>query len=200
MRDEPNGIYARRAWFLFERLTGRTLDAPDAGNLAYADALSPELHVVAKDLPSRRHKVTDNLLGVPGFCPFVRRTARLDAFLREPVDAEARALVAECAPDVLARAVSYLYTKETRSSFEIEHETPGGRRAGRFVAALRSPQSVDPSDPASLVALQNVIVDPRYAAAGFRTTARPSGATARSCTSSARARRTCRRSCRAGPP
>jgi Fic family protein len=168
VRAERTGAYARRAWFLFEWLTGRTLDVPDAGVVTYVDALSPELHVVAKGIPSKRHKVTDNLLGVRGFCPTVRRTPRLDAFMREGIDDEARRMVAGCSPEVLARAVTYLFTKETKSSFEIERETATGRRAERFVAALRSADTFAPADTAALVELQKLIVEPRYAAATFR--------------------------------
>jgi len=86
----------------------------------------------------------------------------------ENLATEARAIVAGCDPAVLTRAVTYLYTKETKSSFEIEHETATGQRAERFVAALRTAKSFEPTDPRSLVALQNVIVDQRYAAKGFR--------------------------------
>ncbi|MBI5549286.1 MAG: Fic family protein [Deltaproteobacteria bacterium] len=168
VRKEPNGAYARRAWFLYEWLTGATLDLPDARGVAYVDALPPDLHVVARGSPSKRHKVTDNLLGVRAFCPTVRRSARLVSFKGEALDEEARALVAGCTPDLLRRAVSYLYAKETKSSFEIEHETATGARAERFVAALRSVRSFEPSDPRSLVSLQSAIVDPRYAARGYR--------------------------------
>jgi hypothetical protein len=168
VRSEPTGTYARRAWFLYEWLTGEKLDLPDAGTVAYVDALDPTLHITAKGIPSRRHKVTDNIPGRPGFAPMVRRTQRLAAFQAEDLAAEARAIVAGCDPAVLARAVNYLYTKETKSSFEIERETATGQRAERFVAALRAAKSFEPMDPHSLVVLQNVIVDPRYAAQEFR--------------------------------
>jgi hypothetical protein len=166
--SEPNGAYARRAWFLYEWLTGTALDVPDAGAVTYVDALDARFHITAKGIPSKRHKVTDNILGRPGFAPTVRRTPRLDAFRAEAIDTEARVLIAGCAPEVLARAVSYLYTKETKSSFAIENEVATGKRAERFVAALRSTGSFEPTDPDSLVALQNTIVDPRYAAHAFR--------------------------------
>ena len=67
VRAEPTGAYARRAWFLYEWLTGRRLDLPDASGVGYVDALDPELHVVAAGLASRRHKVTDHLPGSPGW-------------------------------------------------------------------------------------------------------------------------------------
>jgi len=167
-RAEPTGAYARRAWFFYEWLTDRTLDLPDAGVVAYVDALAPAFHVTAKSIPSRRHKVADNILGRPGFAPTVRRTKTLDEFRAQAIDTEARALVGECAPGILARAVNYLYTKETKSSFAIENEVATGKRAERFVAALQSARSFDATNPKNLLALQNVIVDPRYAAGDFR--------------------------------
>lgn len=102
VRREPTGGYAHRAWFLYEWLTGRTLDLPDAGVVGYVDALDPELNLVATGVPSRRHKVRDNLLGVRGFCPSVRRTSRLDQLKAAAFDAQARALLAGCDQAVLA--------------------------------------------------------------------------------------------------
>jgi hypothetical protein len=40
-------------------------------------------------------------------------------------------MVAGCDPEIVARAVNYLYTKETKSSFEIEHEVATGPLSGR---------------------------------------------------------------------
>jgi hypothetical protein len=80
VRSEPTGAYARRAWFLYEWLTGHKLDTQDAGTVGYVDALDPALHITARGIPSRRHKVNDNILGRPGFAPTVRRTPRLAAF------------------------------------------------------------------------------------------------------------------------
>ena len=168
VRSEPTGAYARRAWFLFEWLTGTALTLPDAGVVTFADALDTRFHLTATGIPSRRHKITDNIPGCRGFAPLVRRTPALDRFRAEALDTEARALIAGCDAEILARAVNFLYTKETKSSFAIEHETVAGNRAERFVSALRTAKSFAPDDTKSLVALQNAIVDPRYAAAGFR--------------------------------
>jgi len=71
---------------------------------------------------------------------------------------------------VLARAVHYLFTKETKSSFAIEGESPTTARAERFVAALERAAGFDPADSADLIRLQNMIVDSRYAEHGWRTT------------------------------
>jgi Fic family protein len=84
------------------------------------------------------------------------------------VDAEARALIETYDPVTFARAVNYLFTKETRSSFAIEGETPSASRADRFVAALKAAPGFRP-DKVSLVQLQGDIVEPRYAAKDWRT-------------------------------
>ena len=168
VRAEPTGAFSRRAWFLYETLLGRTLDLDDgkAGN--YAAALDPDRHVVAAPRRSRRHRVADNLLGGPGLCPTVRRTRRLVEAMNQGLSDEARTLVARYEPSVLVRAVNYLYTKETRSSFAIEGETPNPTRAERFVAALRTAPDRDPTDKTTLLHLQAEIVDPRYAAHDWR--------------------------------
>jgi hypothetical protein len=171
VRAEPTGEFARRAWFLYEHLIGRNLDLPDmTDDQKYVPALDPKRHIVMNGERSRRHRVINNLLGVSDFCPTVRRTRKLNAMMATPLSDEARKLLAGTAPEVLARAVNYLYTKETMSSFEIEGETVHGSRAERFVAALRRSAEVDPSRETDLTALQNLIVDPRFAAKGFRTT------------------------------
>ena len=168
VRREPTGAYSRRAWFLYETLTGGTLELPPAAAGAYVQALDPKRNVVADGRLSRRHRVVDNLLGVPGFSPTVRRTPLLADYAAGSLDAEARAISRQYDESVLTRAVSYLYTKETRSSFEIEGETPSSSRAERFAAALRVAGQFDPTDKAALVHLQNQIVEARYAESDWR--------------------------------
>ena len=168
VRTEPTGAYSRRIWFFYETFTGRTLDLEDVRSGNYVDALDAARHVTGERRRSRRHRVADNLLGGPGLCPTVRRTPRLVERMKPRLDEEALALVERYDPLVLARAVSYLYTKETRSSFAIEGETPTADRTERFVAALRAAPSFDPTDKAALIGLQRNIVDPRYGAADWR--------------------------------
>ena len=71
-------------------------------------------------------------------------------------------------PDLLRRAVRFLYTKETRSSFEIEGETANPKREELFVVALMGAAKFDLADKAALIALQNDIVESRYAAEDWR--------------------------------
>jgi hypothetical protein len=168
VRSEPTGGFSRRAWFFYETFVGGRLDLPDARYGNYVEALDSSRHIVGERRNSPRHRVIDNLLGGPELCPTVRKTARLQEQLGLHVDEEARALLKSYDPVTLARAVSYLYTKETRSSFAIEGETPTPSRTERFVAALRSAARFQPDDKGQMISLQNKIVDPRYAARDWR--------------------------------
>lgn len=167
VRAEPTGAYSRRAWFFYETFTGTTLDLEDTRTGNYVEALDAERHIVAGRRNSVRHRVIDNLLGGPGLCPTVRRTARLTQLMGVHIDEEARALIESYDPVTLARAVNYLYTKETRSSFAIEGETPSATRTDRFIAALKAAPAFTASKE-SLIQLQGEIVDPRYAATDWR--------------------------------
>ncbi len=167
IRKEQTGLFARRAWYLYELLTGTTLDVDDVPPTGYADLLDPKRHVTGAPFRVRRQLLNDNLLGNGQYCPLIRRTDLLSHFTQRGLDQQARALVEGCDPNVLARAVNYLYTKETRSSYAIEGELPGDR-SERFVAALSIAADFDALDTSGFVRLQNTIVDPRYAEADWR--------------------------------
>lgn len=169
IRQEPKGAYLRRAWFLYETLTGRHLDAEDVSPTGYINLLDPKLHVTGPTRRVRRQRVNNNLLGDNTYCPLIRRTGSLDQAMASGLDLEAKSLVESCAPTILTRAVHYLYTKETKSSFAIEGEVPSAKRTERFVAVLTKAAKFDTSDPQAFIKLQNEIVDPRYAATGWRT-------------------------------
>jgi Fic family protein len=68
----------------------------------------------------------------------------------------------------LKRALGYLYAKETKSSFEIEHVTPTSTRAERFIALLQLAEKEDFCDKKNLIELQNRIVDPRFRDSDYR--------------------------------
>lgn len=167
VRDEPVGAYSRRAWFLYEVFTAEKLDLPDQTRGGYVDALDSRLHVVSSPINSPRHRVRDNLLGNADLCVTVRQTPRLQEFGRLQLDMLAQRIISEYDAHTLARAVSFLYTKETRSSYDIEGETPSHDRFEQFVRVLREAATFE-ATPEALVRLQNQIVDPRFAVSGVR--------------------------------
>lgn len=170
IRSEPTGIFTRRAWYLYELLMERRLDVPDVIPSGYVDLLDPKIHLTGPRRLVRRQRINDNLLGSGKYSPLVRRTETLTAFMEKGLAQEANSIVKSCDPAILARAVHYLFTKETKSSFAIEGEAPSKDRTERFVAALMKAPGFDATSKEAFVQLQNAIVDPRYAQKDWRAT------------------------------
>lgn len=120
VRAEPTGQYARRSWFLFEWLTGRRLDLPDAPRAPYASILDPSQQYATRGETVTRYRLRNNLPGTPDFSPLVRRTETLDTLLGANLADEASAVVRRTAPDLMTRACCDLRKRarhNTKSSF-----------------------------------------------------------------------------------
>ena len=169
VRATPTGKYHRQLWYLFEWMTGERLEIADTVATNYVRLLDRGTHLTGPERPSKRHAIIDNQLGGPAFCPMVRRTTALDDVSNEALAGELERIVDAYDEDVIARAVSYLFTKETMSSFAIEREKPSASRAERFVASLRSVRQLGLPTEEALTEMQAAIVDPRFAEDGFRT-------------------------------
>ena len=144
----PAGIYTRRAWFLYEWMTGRKLNLPEPYGARFVPALDPNDYIVARSIRSTRHKIDDNLPGVPGFCPLIRRTERLMPDRIGSLAEEARQMVSDADPAVLRRAVGFMLLNESKGSFGIEGETPPRNRLERWGQLIADAGDVRLSVPA----------------------------------------------------
>lgn len=167
----PSGRYARKIGFLYEFLTGKELALQKEVKGNYIDLLEPDKYITGKVIKNTRWRINDNLLGTREFCPVIRRTKTLTELLTQNIRQSIEGLKNEFPDDIFRRAAAYLYTKETRSSYEIEKEKPSPDRMERFISLLNRAGSKPTAEVLSrenLVKLQNTIVDPRFAAADFR--------------------------------
>jgi len=163
VKSKPTGKYARRLWFLYELLAGRSLPLDDLKRGNYVDLLDPdEYYTVSAPCQVRRQRINDNLLGGGRFCPMVRRTDTLRSLEAADLPERCRKVMSRYPSELLKRAMAYLYTKETRSSFEIEHIKPDSTRTERFAALLQLAEAEDFCEKPRLIDLQNRIVDPRF--------------------------------------
>ena len=169
IKETPAGKYARKIWFLYEFLMDKELDLEPSKVTNYVDLLEQSKYFTAKGIPHRRQKVTDNLLGNRRFCPIIRLTDTLKNYTGLQLDKKGMEVVGNYPEEVLRRAVSYLYTKETKSSFEIERATADQKRAARFVELLRMADDREFFNKPSLIELQQATVDERFANNDFRT-------------------------------
>lgn len=168
VRAAPTGIPARRAWYLYETLTGRTLNVEDAPRAAAIDVLNPKAYFTGKPRLSKRHRVRDNLLGTGRFCPIIRRTKALTEFLARDLAARARETVGRTGAHLVARAASFMLLADSRASFEIEGERPPRNRLERWGrAVLQAGKNRLTLD--EIIRLQRVLIeDTRFVRAGLR--------------------------------
>ena len=168
VRSAPTGAPNRRAWFLYEFLTGRTLDIPDAEGVSAIDLLDAHAYYTGRARLSRRHKVRDNLLGTQAVCPVIRRTAALADFDARALGNKANEVIGRTGAHVVARAASFLLLADSRASFEIEGERPPRGRLERWGRAVlqagKNPLTLD-----EILRLHGVLIeDTRFVRAGLR--------------------------------
>lgn len=168
--ETPTGRFARQIGFWYEELTGLEvpLQVRVTGN--YESLLDSDVYVTSRNpVRNARWRIANNAVGTGNFLPLIRRTQAI----RAVEETDWRAMISETLgafpQDVLHRALSYLYFKETKSSFAIEREDPGASRAEKFVAILHGAGREErPLGEETLTLLQNAIVDERYRESGFR--------------------------------
>ena len=168
VRRTPTGAMARRTWYLYETLTGHTLDVDDAPGVAAIDLLDPEGYFTGNPRLSKRHRVRDNLLGTGRFCPFIRRTKALTEFLALDLAAKARETVGRTGAHLVARAAGFMLLADSRASFEIEGERPPRDRLQRWGRAVlqagKNRLTID-----EIFRLQRVLIeDTRFVRSGLR--------------------------------
>lgn len=174
IEQQPHSTLSRRVGYLYEWLTGESLPRNDISRrMSYAPVLNEELQFgldPAKCSRNSKYRVIENLPGNRLFCPIVSRTRYFEEMQKKDLRQRAREKLAKYDPDLLRRAASYLYLKETHSSFDIEREKPSPDRARRFAELLQEAEAGVPLSEARFVELQNAVVDARFREASFRGT------------------------------
>jgi hypothetical protein len=166
--ERPSSKYLRKIWFLYEWMTGAKLGVADLRKGNYVDLLEEDRYYTGRSWDSRRHRIRVNCLGNKDFCPTIRRTKNLEGRDATQIKKTIEDTIQQYGQDLIFRAALYLYTKETRASFEIERERPSSAKAERFVSLLRESEKLVEIDKAILLQLQKLTVDPRYAAEDYR--------------------------------
>ncbi len=170
VKSKPTGKYVRRLWYLYEFITGNKLQIDNLKQGNYTDLLEADkYYTISPAHQVKRQRINDNLLGNRNFCPMVRRTNILSEFETKDLHNQCQKVISTYSPELLKRALNYLYTKETKSSFEIEHIKPSSTRTERFVALLQMAEREDFCHKNKLIELQNRIVDDRFRDSDYRT-------------------------------
>jgi len=172
IQKSPESQYARMACYLFEWITETQLpvDDPVSPQSRYVQVGNEKLQMVyPSGIRSTRFRVSNNLIGNRRFCPLVRSTHYLQEMRARNLRVVTVNTLAAYDPELLRRAASFLYLKETQSSFELEREKPSQQKAQRFADLLRQADVAVPLTEERLVNLQQAVIDPRFHEFTWRT-------------------------------
>ncbi len=170
IQQKSHSIYSRRIWFFYEFLMKKELPIPSLKTGNYDFALPPdEYFVLDEDNSTRakRQRLLNNLPGDAIFCPVVRITDKIQSKLSIDYSNRINDALKAYPAELIYRASSYLYLKETKSSYAIEHLTPPQKRVATFMELLQH-AGKNPLTKNFLLKLQNAIVDSRYAESDYR--------------------------------
>ena len=169
LAQKPESMFGRRIGYLYEWLTKKEIKAVVAPRSAYVKVVDEKLQFgMAMGSKNGKFRVIDNLPGNQRFCALARKTKYLQAMVDKNLKQRAADKLAQYDPAFLSRAATFLYLKETHSSFEVEREKPSVTRAQRFADLLRGAENGSSLSEDRFVELQNAIVDPRFAEFTYR--------------------------------
>lgn len=167
--QSPNGIYIRKACFLWEHFTAQQLEQPAAVRGASAPLFDPKRYITGSSTRNARWRIDFNGLGSLDYCATVERTQEIETLLGLDILGRSASFMASLPPGLMDRAINWAYLHETRDSFAIEKEAPSEDRSRRFIQLLRKAHEGQPLTEAYLVSLQNsTIANPFDLAAAFR--------------------------------
>ncbi len=169
----PTSRHSKVIWFLFEWLMDKKLDIPDLKIGNYVNLFDSKYYFTRKSgVRCQRTRVNNNALGTRAFCPCVRKTKNILRLTKIDVYETAFAKMQEMGfllnADIVDRCINYLYTKESKTSSEIEREVPSKKRLKRFNQALKNAGLYN-LNKHSLLNVQNQIVDQKARVDNYRT-------------------------------
>lgn len=170
LNDSPTSSYARLAAHLAKWLSGAVFEFALPAGAPRVRVLDADKYVTGPGTPDPQLGVINNLLGTPAFCPMVRLSDRLKELLGKNLRERVAQAMAGLDPEMLARAIDYLYLSETRSTFSIENEIPDALRAEKFRRLLESAGEAGELTEEQLCSWQNSIISAYFAESSYRTT------------------------------
>lgn len=165
---KPTSKYSRMAGHLAHWLTGHAFSYQLPPGSPRVPLLDPKAFVTGPAVPDLQFGVTHNLIGGRFFSPLIRRTDKLDALLAQDLGAQVARALDTLDPELLGRAVDFLYLSETRSTYSIEDEVPDNNRSAKFRRLLEQAGEPGPVTEAQLVQWQSQTVGPLSVEGGFR--------------------------------
>lgn len=134
---EPQGLYSRKMWFLYEWLLGKKLPIPDLTMGNFVPLVNEKQQfALPSGYKSSRQRIINNLPGNVHFCPLVFKTDKLVHYITSDIANKSKQRLQSVHNDILHRTSAFLLLKDSKASFSIEGENPISSRAIRWGKAI----------------------------------------------------------------
>lgn len=169
LEEEPTGQYSRKIWFLYEWLMNKELPIDDLAIKNYVPLIDDSLQFgLQTGSKSPRHRIINNLPGTRDFCPLIRKTAKLDNYIKENISGHKSDYLKKIHKDILQRTSAFLLLKDSKASFSIEGESPKSSRAARWGRIIGQAGNNELTKEELIRLQQAVIENARFVKLGFR--------------------------------
>lgn len=168
LRQKPSSQYSRMAGYLATWLGNADFDYVLPPGCPRVRLLSEKEYLTSPGVANAKFAVINNTLGTREFSPMVRRTDKLNELLSSGLREKVKSVLSTIEPEMMARAVDYLYLAETRSTYNIEDEIPDNNRAAKFRHLLESAGEPGLLNEELICQWQNQIVSPISAEYQYR--------------------------------
>jgi hypothetical protein len=169
IKEEPTGSYNRKIWFLYEWLLDKKLDLKDLKTGNYIDLIDERLQYAGSSENSARHRIKNNLPGVRNFCPLIRKTERLESFIKEDLISRLKDTLVDIPPDIIKRTAAFILLSDSKASFNIEGEKPPQDRIQRWADVIAQ-AGVKELSVNELIILQKILIgESKFIRPGLRT-------------------------------
>jgi hypothetical protein len=161
IRERFSSVSRRCIWYLYEWLTDEVLQLDDSKS-NYAPLLDEQYYYTAAiGVKNSRTRIINNMIGNKSFSPMIRKIPEVIECAEKDFMEIALSTLSNIHesvnPELLGRSVDYLYTKETKSSTEIEKESTAEEKMSKFYRVLKTSGAISLSKR-RLIDIQNEIV------------------------------------------
>jgi hypothetical protein len=167
----PNGVFARKAAFLWENANNTEINSGIINvSSKYIDFFDSEKYITGTDKKNSKWRVNFNGIGDLNWCPVIVKTKELESLFKEDIVKKTILFLKKTDKRILDRAIEWSYLSETKGSFAIENEKPSQKKSEAFVNLLKKSKDNEIISEEYLCQLQNEVVNsPFDQAVSYRT-------------------------------
>lgn len=160
LKDKPSSKYARTAAALARWLTDREFNYSLPSGCPRHTLLNAQEYYTGPGFIDTQFSIHLNVLGNALFCPIVQKTPAIQALIEHDIKKSFQEKIQLAEPELLRRAIDYLYLAETQSTYDLEREIPDNNRAAKFRKLLEDTETWAPLTEELFCEWQNMIVQP----------------------------------------